>query len=157
MILKAKAHAKAELKRQQQQQQQQKSSGRAGKHAKPQQQQENDDQAEQQEEEEEEAGSAHLYRDHDELRHSLRSVLQNFRNSATKFIVLTSDFVFPDAVGYLFGGAGPVSESLSEESGIVERGSTNKKKKSKSKKDEVGVVEGEEEEEEATLDEEKLL
>jgi hypothetical protein len=34
-------------------------------------------------------------RDHDELRHSLRSALQYFRDSAKKFIILTSDFEFP--------------------------------------------------------------
>ena len=34
-------------------------------------------------------------RDHDELRHSLRSVLQYFRESTKKFIILTSDFEFP--------------------------------------------------------------
>jgi len=33
--------------------------------------------------------------DHDELRHSLRSALQYFRESTKKFIILTSDFEFP--------------------------------------------------------------
>lgn len=47
-----------------------------------------------------------VFSDHDELRHSLRSVLQYFRESAERFIILTSDFEFPlgyDPVGYLLG------------------------------------------------------
>ncbi|KDQ19027.1 hypothetical protein BOTBODRAFT_184820 [Botryobasidium botryosum FD-172 SS1] len=35
---------------------------------------------------------ARQYRDHDELRHSMRSVLTNFRSSASRFHLLTSDF-----------------------------------------------------------------
>jgi len=35
---------------------------------------------------------ARQYRDHDELRHSMRSVLKNFRSSASRFHLLTSDF-----------------------------------------------------------------
>lgn len=47
-----------------------------------------------------------LSRDHDELRHSLRSVLQYFRESANRFIILTSDFDFPvtySPIKYLLG------------------------------------------------------
>ncbi|CAG8653703.1 2196_t:CDS:2, partial [Acaulospora colombiana] len=54
----------------------------------------------------EEEANAHLYRDHDELKHSLRSVLQNFRESTRKFIILTSDFEFPvsySPLKYLLG------------------------------------------------------
>ncbi|PVF97290.1 hypothetical protein CPB86DRAFT_786100 [Serendipita vermifera] len=53
-----------------------------------------------------EEANAHLYRDHDELKHSLRSVLQNFRESTKKFIILTSDFEFPvsySPLKYLLG------------------------------------------------------
>ncbi|KAH7340746.1 hypothetical protein B0J17DRAFT_749529 [Rhizoctonia solani] len=35
------------------------------------------------------------FRDHDELRHSLRSVLQHFRPYTSQFHLLTSDFAFP--------------------------------------------------------------
>ncbi|CCM05604.1 uncharacterized protein FIBRA_07832 [Fibroporia radiculosa] len=38
---------------------------------------------------------ARLYRDHDELRHSMRSVLANFRDYAGHFFLLTSDFPIP--------------------------------------------------------------
>ncbi|OSX57791.1 hypothetical protein POSPLADRAFT_1067806 [Postia placenta MAD-698-R-SB12] len=38
---------------------------------------------------------ARLYRDHDELRHSMRSVLLNFRKYAGRFFLLTSDFSIP--------------------------------------------------------------
>ncbi|KAH9933272.1 hypothetical protein B0H21DRAFT_780951 [Amylocystis lapponica] len=38
---------------------------------------------------------ARLYRDHDELRHSMRSVLQNFRNHTARFRLLTADFPVP--------------------------------------------------------------
>jgi hypothetical protein len=34
-------------------------------------------------------------RDHDELRHSMRSVLQHFRPHTSQFHLLTSDFAFP--------------------------------------------------------------
>ncbi|KAG8710670.1 hypothetical protein FRC08_016864 [Ceratobasidium sp. 394] len=36
-----------------------------------------------------------LFRDHDELRHSMRSVLQHFRPYTTRFHLITSDFAFP--------------------------------------------------------------
>ncbi|EJD55589.1 hypothetical protein AURDEDRAFT_179322 [Auricularia subglabra TFB-10046 SS5] len=36
------------------------------------------------------------YRDHDELRHSMRSVLANFRQHAGSFHLLTADFALPD-------------------------------------------------------------
>ncbi|CAE6446760.1 unnamed protein product, partial [Rhizoctonia solani] len=36
-----------------------------------------------------------LFRDHDELRHSMRSVLQHFRPYTSQFHLLTSDFAFP--------------------------------------------------------------
>ncbi|KAG8745306.1 hypothetical protein FRC10_008323 [Ceratobasidium sp. 414] len=36
-----------------------------------------------------------LFRDHDELRHSMRSVLQHFRQYTTRFHLITSDFAFP--------------------------------------------------------------
>ncbi|CCO28096.1 3-O-alpha-D-mannopyranosyl-alpha-D-mannopyranose xylosylphosphotransferase OS=Cryptococcus gattii serotype B (strain WM276 / ATCC MYA-4071) GN=XPT1 PE=3 SV=1 [Rhizoctonia solani AG-1 IB] len=36
-----------------------------------------------------------LFRDHDELRHSMRSVLQHFRPHTSQFHLLTSDFAFP--------------------------------------------------------------
>ncbi|KAG9119574.1 hypothetical protein FRC07_005346 [Ceratobasidium sp. 392] len=36
-----------------------------------------------------------LFRDHDELRHSMRSVLQHFRPHTTQFHLITSDFAFP--------------------------------------------------------------
>lgn len=38
---------------------------------------------------------ARMYRDHDELRHSLRSVLANFRGYAGRFFLLTADFPLP--------------------------------------------------------------
>ncbi|GBE85251.1 3-O-alpha-D-mannopyranosyl-alpha-D-mannopyranose xylosylphosphotransferase [Sparassis crispa] len=41
------------------------------------------------------SSQARLYRDHDELRHSLRSVLQHFRGYTTRFHVLTADFPVP--------------------------------------------------------------
>ncbi|RPD56204.1 hypothetical protein L226DRAFT_535831 [Lentinus tigrinus ALCF2SS1-7] len=37
-----------------------------------------------------------MFRDHDELRHSIRSVLDNFRPYTGNFRILTSDFDFPD-------------------------------------------------------------
>ncbi|KAF8610532.1 hypothetical protein BDV93DRAFT_517652 [Ceratobasidium sp. AG-I] len=36
-----------------------------------------------------------LFRDHDELRHSMRSVLQHFRSHTSQFHLITSDFAFP--------------------------------------------------------------
>ncbi|PCH40329.1 hypothetical protein WOLCODRAFT_136778 [Wolfiporia cocos MD-104 SS10] len=39
---------------------------------------------------------ARLYRDHDELRHSLRSILANFRSHIGSFLLLTSDFPIPE-------------------------------------------------------------
>ncbi|KIJ52435.1 hypothetical protein M422DRAFT_64923 [Sphaerobolus stellatus SS14] len=39
--------------------------------------------------------TAGLYRDHDELRHSVRSVLQHFRNNTRHLKILTSDFDLP--------------------------------------------------------------
>lgn len=38
---------------------------------------------------------ARVCRDHDELRHSLRSVLANFRGYAGQFFLLTADFPLP--------------------------------------------------------------
>ncbi|KAH9849530.1 hypothetical protein C2E23DRAFT_737200 [Lenzites betulinus] len=37
-----------------------------------------------------------MFRDHDELRHSIRSVLANFRSYTNRFRILTSDFLYPD-------------------------------------------------------------
>ncbi|KAI0927539.1 hypothetical protein AcV5_008051 [Taiwanofungus camphoratus] len=39
-----------------------------------------------------------LYRDHDELRHSMRSVLDNFRAHAGRFHLITADFPVPDSI-----------------------------------------------------------
>ncbi|KZT09090.1 uncharacterized protein LAESUDRAFT_722792 [Laetiporus sulphureus 93-53] len=39
---------------------------------------------------------ARMYRDHDELRYSMRSVLTNFKGHASRFRLLTSDFPMPD-------------------------------------------------------------
>ncbi|KAI0671047.1 hypothetical protein C8Q78DRAFT_973893 [Trametes maxima] len=36
-----------------------------------------------------------MFRDHDELRHSIRSVLYNFRSFTNRFHILTSDFFYP--------------------------------------------------------------
>ncbi|KZT09088.1 uncharacterized protein LAESUDRAFT_537492 [Laetiporus sulphureus 93-53] len=41
---------------------------------------------------------ARMYRDHDELRYSMRSVLTNFKGHASRFRLLTSDFPMPDWV-----------------------------------------------------------
>ncbi|OBZ71400.1 Exosome complex exonuclease rrp6 [Grifola frondosa] len=40
-------------------------------------------------------GQERMWRDHDELRHSMRSVLANFRSHANRFRLLTSDFPIP--------------------------------------------------------------
>ncbi|KAI0366952.1 hypothetical protein BV20DRAFT_951200 [Pilatotrama ljubarskyi] len=37
-----------------------------------------------------------MFRDHDELRHSVRSVLDNFRPYTNRFRILTSDFYYPE-------------------------------------------------------------
>ncbi|KAI0823219.1 hypothetical protein BC628DRAFT_1325337 [Trametes gibbosa] len=37
-----------------------------------------------------------MFRDHDELRHSIRSVLANFRPYTNRFRILTSDFLYPE-------------------------------------------------------------
>ncbi|KAI0788222.1 hypothetical protein C8Q74DRAFT_1196372 [Fomes fomentarius] len=37
-----------------------------------------------------------MFRDHDELRHSIRSVLANFRPYTTRFHIVTSDFDYPE-------------------------------------------------------------
>ncbi|KAI0629884.1 hypothetical protein C8Q77DRAFT_1065020 [Trametes polyzona] len=37
-----------------------------------------------------------MFRDHDELRHSIRSVLANFRPYTNRFRILTSDFFYPE-------------------------------------------------------------
>ncbi|OSD02439.1 hypothetical protein PYCCODRAFT_1467800 [Trametes coccinea BRFM310] len=41
-----------------------------------------------------------MFRDHDELRHSIRSVLANFRPYANRFRILTSDFDYPEEGAY---------------------------------------------------------
>lgn len=41
---------------------------------------------------------ARLYREHDELRHSMRSVLDNFRPYTSRFRLLTADFPMPSVV-----------------------------------------------------------
>ncbi|KAI0768964.1 hypothetical protein BD413DRAFT_478467 [Trametes elegans] len=43
---------------------------------------------------------ARMFRDHDELRHSVRSVLDNFRPYTRHFRILTSDFDYPDQDAY---------------------------------------------------------
>ncbi|KIM33571.1 hypothetical protein M408DRAFT_19842 [Serendipita vermifera MAFF 305830] len=86
MITRAKAKATAELKRQ------------SGEY--------DEEEEEPPVDEEEEEKNFYLFRDHDELRHSLRSVLQYFRQSAKKFVLLTSDFEFPvqyEPIKYLLG------------------------------------------------------
>ncbi|QRW00561.1 exopolysaccharide phosphotransferase [Ceratobasidium sp. AG-Ba] len=45
-----------------------------------------------------------LFRDHDELRHSMRSVLQHFRQYTTQFHLVTSDFAFPSCNPDEFAG-----------------------------------------------------
>ncbi|CAG7849530.1 SubName: Full=Uncharacterized protein {ECO:0000313/EMBL:CCA71576.1} [Serendipita indica DSM 11827] len=94
MLIRSKARAKARLDRQRirEERQRQREHGAAVEYL-----------PEQDDEEEElvikEEENKHLYRDHDELRHSLRSVLENFRESANKFTILTSDFDFPTDSG----------------------------------------------------------
>ncbi|KZT67094.1 hypothetical protein DAEQUDRAFT_729508 [Daedalea quercina L-15889] len=43
------------------------------------------------------ASQARLYRDHDELRYSIRSVVDNFKSPKSRFRLLTTDFSVPDA------------------------------------------------------------
>ncbi|CCM00622.1 uncharacterized protein FIBRA_02658 [Fibroporia radiculosa] len=52
---------------------------------------------------------ARLYRDHDELRYSMRSVLQNFRNYAGRFHLLTADFPMPNAMAESYNVTTPES------------------------------------------------
>ncbi|TFY57965.1 hypothetical protein EVJ58_g6702 [Rhodofomes roseus] len=40
---------------------------------------------------------ARLYRDHDELKYSIRSVVENFKSPGSRFRLLTTDFPVPDA------------------------------------------------------------
>ncbi|GJE97686.1 hypothetical protein PsYK624_139070 [Phanerochaete sordida] len=44
------------------------------------------------------SAQARQYRDNDELRHSMRSVLANWRNHAGRFHLITSDFAVPDSL-----------------------------------------------------------
>lgn len=72
-----------------------------------------------------------ISRDHDELRHSLRSVLQYFRESVNRFVILTSDFDFPvtySPIKYFLG--------LSERSNPIDRSLKPGKRRSLSRRSE---------------------